>query len=155
MLDGLRRVAASDFLAIVTTNQSGVNRGSFTEKKLRDIHARMLREIKRAGGRIDAVYFCPHKPDEGCDCRKPRTKMFRDAADEWGIDLARSYMIGDAMVDVQAAQAIGAMPLLVLTGRGEDQHDLLLENNHSGFHVFADLFEAVEWIWAREKIKLE
>jgi len=151
-LDALRRIAPSDFLTVVTTNQSGVNRGSFTEKTLREIHTRMMHEITRAGGRIDAVYFCPHKPDEGCDCRKPRTKMFRDAAREWGIDLSRSYMIGDAMVDVQAALAIGATPLLVLTGRGEDQHDLLIENNHSGFHVVADLFEAVDWIWAREKI---
>ncbi len=151
--DALRRVAASDFLAVVTTNQSGVNRGAFTEQALRDIHSRMSFEIQREGGRIDAVFFCPHKSEEKCDCRKPRTKMFRDAAREWDIDLSRSYMVGDAMVDVQAALAIGATPLLVLTGRGEDQHDLLLENNRSEFHVVNDLWDAVEWIWQREKFK--
>jgi D-glycero-D-manno-heptose 1,7-bisphosphate phosphatase len=151
-LDALRRIAASDFLVIVTTNQSGVSRGSFSEETLLDIHTRMVGEIRKNGGRIDAVYFCPHKPEEKCECRKPGTKMYRDAAREWSIDLSRSYMIGDAMVDVQAALAIGSAPLLVLTGRGERQHDLLIEKNHSGFQVVADLWDAVEWIWVREKI---
>ena len=72
--EALQRVAASDFLAVVMTNQSGVNRGSFTEKTLRDIHARMSLEIQREGGRIDAVFFCPHKPEEKCECRKARSQ---------------------------------------------------------------------------------
>lgn len=150
--EALRRLAASDFLAVVVTNQSGVNRGSLSEETLREIHSQMMVEIQRQDGRIDAVYFCPHKPEESCDCRKPRTKMFRDAERELGIDLAGSYMIGDAMADVEAALAIGATPLLVLTGRGEDQHELLIEKNHSGFHVVADLWQAIEWIWQKEKI---
>lgn len=151
-VDALRRIASSEFLAIVTTNQSGINRGVFSQENLLNIHTRMAEEIRKNGGRLDAVYFCPHKPEEKCECRKPGIKMYRDAEREWGIDLTRSYMIGDAMVDVQAALAIGAMPLLVLTGRGERQHGLLIENNHSGFHVVANLWDAVAWIWAREKI---
>ncbi len=150
--DALHRVANSDFLAIVTTNQSGVHRGAFDEPTLRGIHARMSNAIKRAGGRLDAVYYCPHLPEENCECRKPKVGMFRQAAERWSVDFPRSYVIGDAMADVQAAQAIGSTPILVLTGRGEDQHDLLLENNHSAFHVANDLWDAVEWIWQREKI---
>lgn len=148
----LNRIALSDFLAIVTTNQSGVHRGAFDERALRDIHIRMSREIKRAGGRLDAVYYCPHLPEENCECRKPCSGMYNQAAERWGIDFSRSYVIGDAMADVQAALAIGSTPVLVLTGRGEDQHDLLIENNHSGFHVANDLWDAVDWVWQREKI---
>ncbi len=150
--DALRRLATSDFLAIVTTNQSGVHRGVFNELALRDIHTRMSSAIARAGGRIDAVFYCPHLPDENCECRKPRTGMYRWAAEKWDVDFAHSYVIGDAMADVQAAQALGSTPILVLTGRGEDQHDLLIENNHSGFQVVDDLWDAVELIWQREKI---
>lgn len=151
-LDALHRIALSDFSIIVTTNQSGVNRGALTEKTLIGIHTRMSEDIRKMGGRIDAVYFCPHRPEERCECRKPGTKMYRDAARDWGVDLSSSYLIGDAMVDVEAALAIGATPLLVLTGRGEHQHALLIENNHSGYHVVANLWQAVEWIWEKEKI---
>jgi hypothetical protein len=76
--------------------------------------------------------------------------MFRQAAERWAVDFPRSYVIGDAMADVQAAQTIGSTAILVLTGRGEDQHDLLLENNHSGYYVANDLWDAVEWIWQRK-----
>lgn len=150
--DALRRIAKSDFLTIVTTNQSGVHRGAFDERTLRDIHSQMSKAITRSGGRLDAIYYCPHLPEENCECRKPQIGMYRQAAETWGVDFARSYVIGDARADVQAAQAIGSTPILVLTGRGEDQHDLLIENNHSGFHVVNDLWDAIEWIWQREKI---
>ena len=150
--DALRRIATSDFLAVVTTNQSGVHRGVFDERTLRNIHTRMSNAIVRAGGRVDAVFYCPHLPNENCDCRKPRTGMYHQAADKWGVDFARSYVIGDAMVDVQAAQSIGSTPILVLTGRGEGQHERLIETNHSDFQVANDLWDAVEWIWQREKI---
>jgi D-glycero-D-manno-heptose 1,7-bisphosphate phosphatase len=150
--DALHRVAASDFLAIVTTNQSAVHRGSLSEITLRDIHARMSNAIANAGGRLDAVFYCPHLPEENCGCRKPRIGMFSQAAEKWAVDFPGSYVIGDAMADVRAAQQIGSTPILVLTGRGSKQHDLLLEGNHSGFHVADDLWDAVEWIWRRENI---
>ncbi len=157
-LDALRRIAVSDFVVLVTTNQAAIARGLTTDATVRDIHARMIAAIERAGGRIDAVYYCPHHPDANCDCRKPRTGLYRQGAREWNVDIARSYVVGDAMADVAAAREIGAQPILVLTGRGNEQHIVLKENNHrgdlghSGYHVAEDLLSAVEWIWQKENL---
>ena len=151
-LDALRRIATSEFIVLVATNQAAIARGLTTEAAVRDIHARMTVEVGRAGGRIDAVYYCPHHPDENCDCRKPRLGLYRQGAREWNLDLTRSYVVGDAMADIVAAQGIGATPLLVLTGRGNEQHAALRENNHAGYHVVDDLMSAVEWIWRKENL---
>lgn len=157
-LDALRQIAASDFLVLVTTNQAAIARGLTLDAAVRDIHTRMVAQVTSAGGRIDAVYFCPHHPDENCDCRKPRTGLYTQGAREWDIDLARSYVVGDAMADIVAARAIGAAPILVLTGRGNEQHEALKANNHrsdlghSGYYVAGDLLDAVEWIWRKEEL---
>jgi D-glycero-D-manno-heptose 1,7-bisphosphate phosphatase len=151
-LDALQRIAASDFVVLVTTNQAAIARGLTTEAAVCDIHGRMMAEVARAGGRIDGVYYCPHHPDANCDCRKPRTGLYEQGAREWAIDLARSYVVGDAMADIAAAQAMGAQAILVLTGRGNEQHAVLKENNHTGYQVVDDLMEAVEWIWRRENL---
>ena len=151
-LDALRQIAASDFVVLVTTNQAAIARGQTSDAAVRDIHARMTAAVASAGGRIDAVYYCPHLPEENCECRKPRTGLYRQGARERDIDLARSYVVGDAMADIVAARAIGAMPILVLTGRGNEQHGVLKENNHSGYHVADDLMSAVDWIWRKEQL---
>lgn len=150
-LDALRRIAASDFVVLVTTNQAAIARGQTSESAVRDIHVRMTAAVERAGGRVDAVYYCPHLPAENCDCRKPRPGLYMQGAREWNIDLARSYVVGDALADIVAAREIGALPILVLTGRGNEQHIVLKENNHTGYHVVDDLMGAVEWIWEKEK----
>lgn len=151
-LDALRQIAASEFRVLVATNQAAIARGLTTEESVREIHARMLAEVARAGGRVDAVYYCPHLPEENCNCRKPRVGMYLRGAREWNVDLARSYVIGDALADVAAAQAIGAQPILVLTGRGRAQNAELIANNHSGYYVADDLLGAVQWIWQKEKL---
>ncbi len=151
-LDALRKMAASDFLVIVTTNQSAVHRGLIDVATMREIHARMTRSIERAGGRIDAIYYCPHLPEENCDCRKPRPGLYLQAAKSWDIDLARSYVVGDALVDMQAAHAIGSTPILVLTGRGQEQQKKSSADVRWGYQVVDDLMHAVEWVWQREKI---
>jgi D-glycero-D-manno-heptose 1,7-bisphosphate phosphatase len=148
-LSALRKLAARDWLVIVTTNQAAIARGQTQEETVRDIHARMTQAVASAGGRIDAVYFCPHHPDEQCDCRKPRTGLYVQAARQFDIDLSQSIVIGDAVADIEAAQAIGAIPILVLTGRGPDAH-AQLSNNHSGYTTSADLLDAVEWIEHKE-----
>ena len=150
--DALKRIAASDFAILVTTNQAAIARGLTTDAAVREIHEHMSTEVARAGGRIDAVYYCPHLPDENCDCRKPRPGLYTRGAREWEIDLARSYVVGDAMADIAAAQAIGAAPILVLSGRGQEQRAVLEANHYAGFHVAHDLRDAVEWIWQKERI---
>lgn len=150
--EALRRIAASEFAVLVTTNQAAIARGLTTDAAVREIHERMTTDVARAGGRIDAVYYCPHHPEENCDCRKPRPGLYIRGAREWDVDLARSYVIGDAMGDILAAHEIGAEPILVLTGRGMEQHAVLKANHHSEFHVADSLVDAVEWIWQKENL---
>ena len=151
-LAALRRLAASDFRVIVTTNQAAIARGMIAEEVARAIHMRMIAEVERAGGRIDAVYYCPHHPDDKCGCRKPQPGMFVQAARDYDIDLTRSFVVGDAFSDVAAALAIGACPILVMTGRGRDQHAGMIVANHTGHQVADDLLGAVEWILRNEGI---
>lgn len=103
---------------VVVTNQAAINRGLTTAAAVIDIHTRMVAEINAAGGRVDRVLYCPHRPAEACDCRKPRAGMLRRAAADLRLDLRRSYMVGDALTDLQAGLAVGATPVMVLTGRG-------------------------------------
>lgn len=107
---------------IVVTNQAGIARGLYTETDLFRLHEFVRAELHRAGARVDAFYHCPHHPDFGarvdCDCRKPRPGMLRRAAAEQGIDLTRSWVIGDRETDLDAAVACGAHPVLVETGYG-------------------------------------
>lgn len=146
VLEALRYLAASEFVVVVITNQSTIGRGSSTTAAIEHIHAQMLAAIKNAGGRIDAVYYCPHKPDDGCDCRKPQTGMYRQAARELNLDLTQSIVVGDALTDITAAQAIGARAILVLTGRGQEHHAELQQQNHLSFDVATDLMGAVDLI---------
>ncbi|MGB9734576.1 MAG: D-glycero-beta-D-manno-heptose 1,7-bisphosphate 7-phosphatase [Conexivisphaera sp.] len=111
--EGIRRLNGAGFLVVVATNQSGIRRGYFTEEDLARIHARMLEELGRRGARIDAIYYCPCLPEEDCECRKPRPGMLLRAAEELGIDLGRSYMVGDKALDVEAGRAAGCTTVLV------------------------------------------
>lgn len=151
-LEGLKLIAATGWTTIVITNQSAIGRGIITEAAVRGIHARMIAEAERAGGCIHAVYFCPHKPEDNCACRKPRIGMYLEARSAFGIDLARSYVIGDTVSDVAAAQAIGAQPILVLTGLDGKDQLRLVEENHPGYVVADDLLSAVEWIYQTENL---
>ncbi len=148
----LQKIAASDFLVIVTTNQAAIARGLTTEASVREIHARMIAQVGAAGGRIDAVYYCPHHPKDACDCRKPRPGLYQQAAQAFEIDLGHSLVVGDAFADVAAALAIGAQPILVLTGRGAEQHAEMQAKQYFGYAVVDDLLSAVEWIWRSEGI---
>jgi D-glycero-D-manno-heptose 1,7-bisphosphate phosphatase len=112
-LDSLRVVATLDVPILVVTNQSAVGRGLMTLKALADVHSRMCAAVTAAGGRIDAVYICPHTPDEGCPCRKPRVGLLRRAALERSLDLRRSVLIGNSEVDQAAARALGCASVIV------------------------------------------
>ena len=119
-LSALAAMADSPYAMVVVTNQAGIGRGLIPLAEAEAINHRVLAEIARAGGRIDAAYICPHKPEDDCDCRKPRPGMLLRAARELNLDLPRSWMIGDALTDIQAGETAGARALLVLTGRGAE-----------------------------------
>ena len=118
----IRKINDSGLKAILVTNQSGVGRGYFPENLVHGIHEILKDELSRAHATLDAVYFCPHHPDAGCDCRKPAPGMLFRARDELSIDLEHSYMIGDRYLDILTARAAGTHAVLVLSGDGSAQY---------------------------------
>jgi histidinol-phosphate phosphatase family protein len=100
VFEALRRLREGSRTVVVVSNQSAIGRGIAAPAVVDAIHRRMRAEVAEHGGRIDAVFYCPHRPDEGCECRKPRPGLLRRAARELGLDLARSYLVGDAVSDV-------------------------------------------------------
>jgi D-glycero-D-manno-heptose 1,7-bisphosphate phosphatase len=137
-LEALRLLAALEAPVVVVTNQRGIARGRMTESDLADINWRMHGEVARAGGRIDRVEFCPHESD--CDCRKPATGMFVRAARDMELDLSGAAMIGDRATDMQAAEAIGALKVLI-RGHPEPMPEVDYEAE--------DLLDAVRWLTSR------
>ena len=117
-LEAVARLNQAGFRVVVASNQSGVGRGLFDMQTLNAIHAKMHKLAYQAGGRIDAVFFCPHSADAKCNCRKPKTGLFQEIASRMHIDLKGVYAVGDALRDIQAAQSVGAKPMLVRTGKG-------------------------------------
>ena len=132
---------------VIVTNQSAVGRGIISLETADEINDRLVRIIRDMGCRIDGVYLCPHGPEDGCDCRKPKPGLLMRAAKELSLDLKRSWMIGDAWSDVQAGQAAGVrMKVMVKTGRGADQLLLSQPNDVTEFLVCDNLPQAIEII---------
>jgi D-glycero-D-manno-heptose 1,7-bisphosphate phosphatase len=148
--EGLARLAALDIPIVVVTNQAAINRGMVSAETVDEIHRRMVDGIEAAGGRIDRVYFCPHRPDEGCGCRKPQPGMLKQAAADLGIELKGSYLVGDARTDIQAGLAVDCIPFLVLTGRGLRQAPQALLEGLGRLRVVRDLSVAVTSILQAE-----
>ena len=118
-LEAIARLTQAGFRVVVATNQSGLGRGLFDMAALNAMHDKMHRAVSQLGGRIDAVFFCPHAQDAGCSCRKPQPGMLLEIARRYNASLAGVPAIGDSLRDLQAASAAGARPILVLTGKGE------------------------------------
>jgi len=114
--DAIKLLNDNGFMVVVITNQSGIARGYFDEETLARIHAKMKSELARHGAHIDAIYYCPHHPDDGCECRKPKTALFLRAAKELNIDFKLSYVVGDLQMDIDAGRAVGCKTALVTTG---------------------------------------
>ncbi len=103
---------------VIATNQSGIARGLYTEQDLTQIHAKMQHELARVGGHIDAIFYCPHHPDDHCECRKPRPGLLLQIAAHFQVRLADALMVGDTARDIECAQAVGCPAVLVKTGKG-------------------------------------
>jgi D-glycero-D-manno-heptose 1,7-bisphosphate phosphatase len=119
-LEAIARLNQSGFRIAVATNQSGVARGLFDMSTLNNIHDKMHREVLQAGGRIDAIFYCPHSADDNCKCRKPKTGMIEDISNRFSIALTKVPGIGDALRDLQAFANAGCQPILVKTGKGNE-----------------------------------
>ncbi len=118
-IEAIARLHQAGFRIAVATNQSGIGRGLFDMATLNAINDKMMELVFRQGGRIDALFFCPHTAAEECGCRKPRTGMLEEIAARFHTELKGTPLVGDSLKDLQAAEAVGAQPLLVLTGKGQ------------------------------------
>ncbi len=119
-LEAISRLNHAGFHVVLATNQSGLGRGLFDMAALNAVHSHMVKVVAAAGGRIDAIFYCPHAPDEGCTCRKPAPGLLHQIQERYGIDLRGVPYVGDSLRDMQAAHAAGCAPHLVLTGRHPD-----------------------------------
>jgi D-glycero-D-manno-heptose 1,7-bisphosphate phosphatase len=117
-LEAIARLHRAGYRVVVATNQSGVGRGLLSMDTLAAIHTRMLEAVRKQGGEIDAIFFCPHTPEDNCDCRKPAPGLLKEIAKRLQMDLVGVYVIGDAERDVLAARQVMASPVLVRTGKG-------------------------------------
>jgi D-glycero-D-manno-heptose 1,7-bisphosphate phosphatase len=117
-LEAIARLIQADYRVVVATNQSGIGRGLFDTRALFAIHDKLQRALGQVGGRIDAFFFCPHKADDNCRCRKPQPGMLLEIARRFNVAIEDVSMVGDSRKDVEAAAAAGARPVLVLTGNG-------------------------------------
>jgi heptosyltransferase-2 len=143
--EALAKLKEAGARLIVITNQSGIARGLLSIDELEGIHQKLKTLLKDAGAALDAIYFCPHHPDERCLCRKPNTGMIDQALRDGHVDLGRSYVIGDHAKDMELAKRIGARSILVTTGSGP--HERVSEFADSGPHrVASSLTEAADWI---------
>jgi len=118
-LEAVARLNHAGFRVVVATNQSGVGRGLLDIATLNAIHERMHKALAQAGGRIDAIFYCPHTADSQCECRKPKPGMLEEIGRRFNVDMTGIPCVGDSPRDLAAAEAVGAQPMLVLTGKGE------------------------------------
>jgi|SRR3990167_12371 len=148
-LEAVAELNRAGFHVVVATNQSGIARGLYDIHTLDEIHEKMMRELAALGGYIEEIFFCPHHPDEGCLCRKPKPGMLYQIQEKYRINLNDTFFIGDSWVDVEAAQKVGCKPLLVETGKGQR----VLTGYPALKHVprFADLAEAVQYVISKTR----
>jgi len=141
-LEAIARLNRAGYRVVVATNQSGIGRGLLDMTTLNAVHEKMHRALAAAGGHIDALFFCPHTAEARCPCRKPAPGMLQEIAQRYNVSLEGVPAIGDSLRDLEAAAAVGALPLLVLTGKGERTR---LEGNlPPRTAVFSDLAAAVD-----------
>ncbi|MDD5665662.1 MAG: D-glycero-beta-D-manno-heptose 1,7-bisphosphate 7-phosphatase [Candidatus Omnitrophica bacterium] len=136
-------LSKAGFKIFVASNQAGVGRGMYSQRTLDRITAYMLEEVKKAGGHIDKVYYCTHRKDAGCSCRKPRPGMLKKAAREFNLSLKNAYFVGDTDRDIHTAHNAGCKPILVTCGANKGDGSILPDL------VFDNLLEAAKYLLKR------
>lgn len=143
-LNAIAELNRAGFKVIVATNQSGIARGYYDLKMLNLIHEKLMRELMSVGGEVEEIFFCPHHPEEGCFCRKPKPGLIYQIQNKYHIHPNETFFIGDSDVDIEAAQSAGCPPILVLTGNG--QLALTRYPKLAEIPNFPDLANAVKYV---------
>lgn len=145
-LEAIAELNHQGYNVVVATNQSGLARKLFDVETLAMIHEKMHSMLEKVGGQVDAVFYCPHGPDDGCDCRKPKPGMLLDIGQRYNISLRDTWFIGDSVRDIQAAISAGCNPILVRTGKGEKAEKIIQSEARHKVPVYDDLAAAVDAI---------
>lgn len=148
-LDSLKFLNENGWSVIVITNQSAIDRGYATAEEIDEIMAKMISEVQATGGDILDVFYCPHTPEEGCSCRKPKPDLFYQAAEKYGIDLSDKWFIGDKLSDVEAAKSASLKPILI---KGGKEVKGLSVSEDDAVAIVTDLSEAIKFIMADSKV---
>lgn len=148
-IDAIKKLNRKGFEVIVISNQAGVNKGYFSKEDLKAVTKRMLDEINKNGGRIKEVYYCIHRDEDNCDCRKPKPGLLEKAAREFNIELGNTYFIGDSEVDVIAGRRAGMRTIFILSGKTSRRE--MEKWPEKPDYTFNDLLEAVNWMLKKEK----
>jgi len=147
VVEAVARLKQAGCSVVLVTNQSGIGRGYLTRTNLQAIHDKLENVLMQGGGSLDGIFFCPHLPDEGCDCRKPKTGLIHQAVETLKVSTARSYMVGDKQSDMELANNIGAIGVLVTTS--SVSHEAIKAEMRGGLHIESitlTFSDAVEWI---------
>ena len=148
-IEAIRELTAAGFTIMVITNQSAIPRKLISPAELEHIHTKLKAAVRSAGGNISDIFFCPHMPEDGCNCRKPRPGLILQAQKKYQIELASSVMVGDSAKDIECAHNAGCgHSILVKTGNYQEAAARLAAANLSADYLAADLYAAAEWIIA-------
>lgn len=147
-LEAIARLNRADYTVAVATNQSGIGRGLYDQQTLEQIHAKLAGLLAEVGGHVDGIFYCPHTPDDQCDCRKPAPGLLQQISEHFGMPLTGVPLVGDALRDLQAARAVGASPILVRTGKG--MRTLEKGEELEDVPVYDDLAAAVDALLTEE-----
>jgi len=145
VIEGMKLLKKNGYKIIIVTNQSGIGRGFFSEKELEKIHNKMIKELSEKNINVDAVYYCPHHPEDNCNCRKPKTGLLESAVKDLDIDIKESFVIGDRMLDMEAGDKMGCKTVLV----PENKEKIDIEMKESSIKpdfVCDDFYLGVKWI---------
>lgn len=148
-IEAIARLTKAGYTVAVATNQSGLARGYFDQRALEAMHDKLHDLLAARGGRVDHLAYCPHGPDDDCECRKPKPGMYEKIAQVFGSPLKNVWVVGDSLRDLQAAEEVSAQPVLVKTGKGE--RTLMKGHLPAGTRIFPDLSAAVDALISEDK----
>ena len=150
---GLSRLRSHGYITVVITNQSAVGRGIVSRETVDKIHERMGKEIAQTGGKIEKVYYCPHRPEEDCGCRKPEPGLLLKAAEDLKLDLTSCYLIGDNMTDIEMGNKVGSRTIMVKTGKGQSHLANRAQWRTKPDHIARGLSQAVDLILKLDSVE--
>lgn len=144
-----------DYTVVIASNQAGIARGLYGTHELNEVNKKMNKAVQQAGGEIAGIWFCPHKAEDLCECRKPKSGLIKDILDRFGAKAEDTYLVGDSLRDLKAIDDVGGKPILVLTGHGSTTLSTKEDEVPENTMVFEDLWEFSQWLCIESEAALK